>query len=447
MYSKTRMGLVSLLCITLLGGTFFFFHNRPQTLHKEAQTHLDTLHSLSGTLTNAEKQTYFSDVDALGKIMDKQLQQSPESRPFVSPEELERLQAHISVLIRENPDLAIHAHGENHGHSHEDPKPQQDELADINAAIEEVKASEVSSSAKEALLSILEHRRNFLLYHEKESAELEKKFKELLKTDPTLIGLEKSRITGEYTRLYPNMLSIKKRRTHYPDGTFDEEFAQVSSHATDPEIANLIKSYRQALDTLPPWKVPPPPEHEGLHLSVEYDDVYLTAAGESKTDVSPQTPEQPLEMSEDTSTQLLEEYPKPIITQEEVVSWQDSLQGLQESTDIEMEEMRKFFQEAVGIPLDRFLEMTDAEIEAELNRQISPSQSESVSSITDTSLGLSSEKNLKAGLRQRFSPERSNQAIQMLSLYGPKEGVRRLKDVDPEVATHIEIFLQKQGEN
>ena len=160
-----------------------------------------------------------------------------------------------------------------------------------------------------------------------------------------------------------------------------------------------------------------------------------------------QTRAEQAETSVEIPPELSQEYPEPIITEEDVNSWKESLTEFKTSDPSEWEDMHDVFEKALGIPLDRFLEMTDAEIEAELNRQLSPSHRESVSGTADVSFGLPSNESFKSGLRQRFSPERTSQAIQMLSRYGPKEGVRRLKDVDPEVATHIETFLQKQAEN
>ena len=49
-------------------------------------------------------------------------------------------------------------------------------------------------------------------------------------------------------------------------------------------------------------------------------------------------------------------------------------------------------------------------------------------------------------LRERFSPKRFTTAMQTLTQYGPKEGLQRLKESDPEVATHIEPLLQPSKE-
>ncbi len=49
-------------------------------------------------------------------------------------------------------------------------------------------------------------------------------------------------------------------------------------------------------------------------------------------------------------------------------------------------------------------------------------------------------------LRERFSPQRFNTAMQTLSRYGLEEGLRRLKESDPEIATHVERLIQPNKE-
>lgn len=50
-------------------------------------------------------------------------------------------------------------------------------------------------------------------------------------------------------------------------------------------------------------------------------------------------------------------------------------------------------------------------------------------------------------LRERFSPQRFNTAMQTLNHYGPEEGLRKLKESDPEVAMHFERLIQRRPEN
>ncbi len=47
---------------------------------------------------------------------------------------------------------------------------------------------------------------------------------------------------------------------------------------------------------------------------------------------------------------------------------------------------------------------------------------------------------------ERFSAQRFNTAMQALKRYGSKEGLRRLKESDPEIATQIERLIQKEQE-
>ena len=49
--------------------------------------------------------------------------------------------------------------------------------------------------------------------------------------------------------------------------------------------------------------------------------------------------------------------------------------------------------------------------------------------------------------RPGFSPQRMNTALQTLKRYGPTEGIRRLKETDPEIATHLQHHIQKREEN
>ncbi len=79
---------------------------------------------------------------------------------------------------------------------------------------------------------------------------------------------------------------------------------------------------------------------------------------------------------------------------------------------------------------------TVEEIEAELLKMLVPDVPE-----------LPTETGVENVLRQQFSLQRLGTAMQTLSQYGPEEGMQRLKESDPEVATHIERLLQERQEN
>ena len=462
MFGRKRRNFY-ILCVTLigitaiLGGTFFFFHKKDARIHKEAQTHIDNIFSLSGKLSAEEKQVFISETQALVKLLEPHFKNGDQSLPFISDEELERIQKHTMALAQENPDLAIHSHGpgEPHQHAFETDHGKNhawfsEELANINATIEKVKASNASESAKEALLSVLEHRRDSIMNYEKDTADIEAKLREFIQQDPTITGAERNNETGEITPLYPNMLRVEIRQYTHPDGTVGEWYVPKASRSSDPEVAKLLNAYREAFDTLKPWEMPPLPEHEDLRVTIKYGANYRKENAEENTEESLQTSEQfteHIETSEDTSTEITSAYPEPHITAEEVEEWQGALQEISDSTDIEIEAIRDLFEEAIGIPMDRFLEMTDAEIEAEFNKYFSPSEADLEKQLMPGApMDLSIEENFRAELRSQFSQKRYNQAMQTLERYGPEEGIRRLKDVDPEISTHFERMIQQQKE-
>lgn len=59
---------------------------------------------------------------------------------------------------------------------------------------------------------------------------------------------------------------------------------------------------------------------------------------------------------------------------------------------------------------------------------------------------LPTEADFEKTLRERFSPQRLSTAMQTLAQYGREEGLRRLKESDPEIATHVERLIQPNKE-
>lgn len=66
--------------------------------------------------------------------------------------------------------------------------------------------------------------------------------------------------------------------------------------------------------------------------------------------------------------------------------------------------------------------------------------------LTPTSSELPTEEYLENALGEQFSSDRFNRAMQTLDQHGPEEGIRRLKDSDPEIAKQLERFIQKKQE-
>ena len=78
---------------------------------------------------------------------------------------------------------------------------------------------------------------------------------------------------------------------------------------------------------------------------------------------------------------------------------------------------------------------TVEEIEAELLKTLFPDEWE-----------LHTESSIENVVREQFSPQRFNAAVQTLSQYGPQEGLRRLKVSDPEIAIYVERLIQRNKE-
>lgn len=60
---------------------------------------------------------------------------------------------------------------------------------------------------------------------------------------------------------------------------------------------------------------------------------------------------------------------------------------------------------------------------------------------------LPTEADFQKGLRERFSSQRFNRAMSTLRQYGPEEGLRRLKESDPEISTQVERLFQLNKES
>ena len=78
---------------------------------------------------------------------------------------------------------------------------------------------------------------------------------------------------------------------------------------------------------------------------------------------------------------------------------------------------------------------TIEEIEAELRKTLFPDERT-----------LPTQSNIEEVLREQFSPQRFNAAVQTLSQYGPQEGLSRVKESDPEIAIYIERLIQRNKE-
>ncbi len=377
MLSKGKVFVISILSLVVIGIAFIWLKPNQQ-VSDEAQAHIDHLYSLSGKLTTEEKQTYFDNALALIKLLDQQ--------KHLPEKEMDKLQDHLQALIIENPDLILSAQeydqrfGQIVGGTHGDDLHQitQKALDQVNTVIAKLETSTLPEGVKDSLQSILNLKRSVLLGYDSESEKLKHIYIEFLKNDPEVTGVTKDARTGEYIPTYANMIRVYRRRTHNADGTVDDELTGMSTSWNSQKNQAAIEAYKTALDMTPPGETPPsPPDIEGLRFSIEYEDVYANAEKEvipDKTeqpkgsDASDPIPDVPTSQEEPKAEQVWSE-----ITGD-VISLQDLLKDVDDPHI--QREITIFLEEALGVPFDRFLDMSNAEIEEELRKIFAPSDAD-----------------------------------------------------------------------
>ena len=87
--------------------------------------------------------------------------------------------------------------------------------------------------------------------------------------------------------------------------------------------------------------------------------------------------------------------------------------------------------------------MTDAEIKAEIERSLTH-QTPEIPTTTPPDTPGEIQNNLETTLKAQFSSERFDRAMDTLDRYGPEEGLRRLRENDPEVAKQIEQHRKQE---
>ena len=87
----------------------------------------------------------------------------------------------------------------------------------------------------------------------------------------------------------------------------------------------------------------------------------------------------------------------------------------------------------------------DIDVDAEIQRLLDSFASDTSAFPAEVGLEKHSVE-FKENRDERFSSKRFNAAMQTLSRYGPEEGLQRLKESDPEFATHLERYIQGKTE-
>ncbi len=448
MLNKRTALIISGLLIVVIGLMFVLFQPT-QKISEEVQAHIDKLYSFSGELTPEEKESYFENGIALTKLL-MQEGNLPEK-------EMEKMQDHIRKLIIKNPDLQLSAReydqrfgdivGDTHGYTQGEDyqKEKQIVLEKIEIAISELDILDFPNIIKEDLRSILNRRRESLTEKDKAIDELNKAFIKFLKKDPDVDGVTQDQITGEYIPTYPNMIKVYRRRTHNVDGTIDDEVTGILS-SSNPENQKAIQAYLTELENTPPWmKQPSPPDIEGLRFSVEYEDVHLN----SKEDITDKVDQSVNSNKPDKDTMKVmqpgvKEHWTDITVN--VIALQHSLKGIDDPQI--QSEATIFLEEALGVKLDKFLQLNEVEIDNELQKMFDaismPMHTGVRATILPKQPPVTDITMIENNLSKNFSQMRTQRAIATLNELGPMKGLERLKEIDPEIAKQLEDYIQEQ---
>ena len=86
-----------------------------------------------------------------------------------------------------------------------------------------------------------------------------------------------------------------------------------------------------------------------------------------------------------------------------------------------------------------------AETEVSLDPEIfQPPNLEDIDNLSGIEIEVPTAESLETSLREQLSPERFTRAMSLLNHYGPQEGLQRLKETDPALASQIETHLQNR---
>ena len=90
--------------------------------------------------------------------------------------------------------------------------------------------------------------------------------------------------------------------------------------------------------------------------------------------------------------------------------------------------------------------MTDADIEAAIEESLT-TQPPSTPTAQKTDTPGEIQTNFENALKSEFSKERFDRAMDTLEQYGPEEGLRRLRENDPEVAKQVEQSRKREAQD
>jgi hypothetical protein len=378
-------------------------------MDKETKALLKEIYSYSGKLTPDQGRNFFESVQML------------DAKHLLVPlpdSELTRLGKHMQELHRDNPDFHPH-------------NPLGDMASEIHELIARINDTDLPADRKQQIISNLQH-----LHKVANDDSIIRKLERIAKESKVSISYDIN--TGRILKLYPNTVYLYKKREMDSNGNVREIVTGAES-SVDEEVdietyldQLLIHQENPSVQDLPS----PPP-------GVRFIDIY-----------EDELPENPIlkaisggvdELPADIGRKELhignghehDHQPNPSVPDATTSDAPHPSPDEQSVTDSNIMRDRLANQLTHEAELKRLLNMSDAELEAELERLLTPK--------------LRTEERLKTVRREpsltgknlpRISPERLEKARAILNRYGQEGGLRRLRASDPEVARQMEQMLQ-----
>ena len=411
--------------IVVLGIGIFYFLTQPkgpQGIPAETRALLEKIYSYSGTLTLEEQRQFAEFPSMLGAI---------DSRQPLPKSELTRLEAHFREVYNDNPELmsARHLHG--HGSGSGTGK----RAAGIRGLISKIEEMEYPAESKASMIRQLEK-----LYAAANDESLQQKLNKLrlesLNADPeNFVGLDYDPNTGQVLRLYRDTVYLYKTRIYKPDGSVRVEVTGILG-SLDEALQASFDEYFEKLQTHHLNSDVPLSPPSNLRIIEIYTDTLpenpILKAIEAGVDELPEDSRQGKLYVVDDQGQEREYEPEMSVPA-----------NIREETGVENNdtpesttEITQFLEQLTNEEIERLLEKSDEELEAELERYFTPEESAPAEG--------SFEEGFKSSLQERFPLERFNRAMEILEHYGPEEGLRRLREFDPAFAREVEQLLRKQ---
>ena len=406
----STIGLVAVPCIVVLCVGIFYFYNHPKEMDKETKALLKEIYSYSGKLTPDQGRDFFQSV----QMLDDLLVPLPDS-------ELTRLGEHMQELHRDNPDFDPH-------------NPLGDMASEIHELIARINDTDLPADRKQQIISNLQH-----LHKVANDDSVIRKLERIAKESK--VGVSYDINTGRILKMYPNTVYLHKNRIREPDGTVRETLLGHSG-SLDPDDANreLVDAYLSALENLDPdGTAPTPPD------GIRFIDIYEDELPENPIlkAISGGVDELPADIGrkelhiDDGHGHEHDHQPNPSVPDATTSDAPQSSPDEQSVTDSNIMRDRLANQLTFDAELKRLLNMSDAELEAELEKLLTPTASteEGLKTVPRTP-------SLTGKNQPRISPERLEKARAILNRYGRAEGLRRLRASDPEVVQQMEQMLQ-----